>query len=382
MGTSFLLVSILAHLLFGVVAAYLVVQTIQAKRKQAFAGSSQAPNAATRSVEHKVQLQKQRQAMSAPVAAKRITTTSNSKVALPEMPAMPSLNSAISPMALTGMSGPGLGLGTVGGSAGGGGSGGGGGGGFNIFGVRDLRHGSGLQGTFYDLKQSNTRQPTNMTPDQYGKILTEFVSGGFNDGLLSRFFKNPSPLYTTQIWIPKINADRGPAAFHLQGIVKPNMWCVLYKGQVVAPESFTFHFVGAGDDVMLVRFNGRLVLERCWYIRTGWKSVANYKYDFSDIHDGFAKGDEIRVEAGKSYPIEVMVGEQPGGESFATLLQEIDGVTYNKDAHGNPILPVFRMADVRPASSGPDGPYPPHRDDGPVWKAEPPALSSTASSDQ
>ena len=144
----------------------------------------------------------------------------------------------------------------------------------------------------------------------------------------------------------------------------------------MAPDSFTFHFVGAGDDVMLVRFDGRLVLDRCWYIRTNWKALANYSYDFSQIPDGFAKGDAIRVEAGKSYPIEVMIGEQPGGEGFATLLQEVDGVNYDKDPRGNPILPVFRMADVKPAASTRATPYPPHRDDGPVWKVVPPLPSN------
>ena len=367
-GAGFLIISIAAHLLFGVAATYLVVQTIRAKRKQTFGAPPASANPATRALEHKVQMQKKQQTMSAPSAVKRITTTSNAKIALPAMPAMPQLDSTIVPVAMAGMGGSGVGLGI---SGGGGGGGGGGGRGINLFGVFDSKRGAGLEGTFYDLKQTTTRQATNMTPDLYGKIVTGFVSGGFNEGLLARFFHAPSLLYTTQIWIPRIPADRGPAAFHLENVVKPSMWCVLYKGTVVAPQSFTFHFVGAGDDVMLVRFNRRLVLDRCWYIRTNWKPLANYAYDFTTIPNGLAKGDAIHVEAGQSYPMEVLIGEQPGGEGFATLLQEVDGVTYDKDSHGSPILPVFRMADVKPAASTPDAPYPPHRDDGPVWKAGP-----------
>ncbi len=159
------------------------------------------------------------------------------------------------------------------------------------------------------------------------------------------------------------------------------MWCVYYKGQVTAPDSFTFHFVGAGDDVMLVKFNGRLVLDRSWAPRTSWRPQANYDYGFSRIPNGFAKGDAITVEAGESYPIEIMIGEQPGGESFATLLQEIDGVQYDKDAKGNPILPVFRMSNAMPADSTPGRPYPPHRSDGPVWKAQPAAVSPSSISE-
>ena len=369
---GFLVTSVAAHLLFGVAATYLIVQRIQAKSKQTFAGAPAHPAAPSSLVEHKVQMQKKQQMMSAPPQMKRVTTAApNTRVALPQMPALPSLTSVLTPSAMTGMSGTGLGLGMTGGGSGG--TGGGTGRGINLFGVFDSKRGVGLEGTFYDLKQTSTRQPTNMTPALYGKIVTAFVSGGFNEGLLARFFHPPSSLYTTQIWIPRIPADRGPAAFQLESVVKPSMWCVLYKGTVVAPQSFTFHFVGAGDDVMLVRFNRRLVLDRCWYIRTNWKPLANYSYGFSEIPNGFAKGDAIHVEAGQSYAMEVLIGEQPGGEGFATLLQEVEGVAYDKDSKGNPILPVFRMADAKPEASTADAPYPPHRDDGPVWKVAPPS---------
>ena len=74
--------------------------------------------------------------------------------------------------------------------------------------------------------------------------------------------------------------------------------------------------------------------------------------------------------------MEVIIGEQPGGKSFFALLQEVEGATYDKDKKGNPILPVFRMSNARPVAGTPQRPYPPHRDDGPVWKAVPPPSSS------
>ena len=217
-----------------------------------------------------------------------------------------------------------------------------------------------------------------MTPDLYGKIITDFVKGNFNIGVLGQYYKSDKPMFATQIWIPKIPADLGPAAFGLEKTVQPMMWCVHYKGQVTAPDSFTFHFVGAGDDVMVVKFNGKIVLERCWYIRTGWKPQAEYHYDYSEIPDGFAKGDAITVEAGKTYPMEVLIGEQPGGGGFATLLQEVDGVPYAK-GKGGPVLPVFRMSNATPLAGTVDRPYPPHRNDGPVWKAEPIVANNAAS---
>ena len=121
-GLNFLVISVLAHVLFGLGATYLIVQNIQAKRKQNFAGAPQSPSAATRAVEHKVQMQKKQQTMSAPAAIKRITTTSNARVALPAMPAMPHLDSAITPLAMAGMGGTGVGLSMGGGGGGGGGA--------------------------------------------------------------------------------------------------------------------------------------------------------------------------------------------------------------------------------------------------------------------
>ena len=374
-GGKFLVISVLAHLLFGAVAAYLVVQTIQAKRKLDFKSGPKGPTASTRSLEHQVQMKKQKNALSAPPQAKRVTTTGLAKVALPDMPAMPSMSAALSPGAISGMGAAGLSPGGLGGGVGG--MGGSGGAAINFFGVRT--GGAGLAGTFYDLKQTQSRQPTNMTPDMYGKILIDFANGGFNAGLLARFYKADKPVYATQIWIPNISADLGPAAFGLEKIVQPKMWCVHYKGRVTPPESFTFHFVGAGDDIMQVKFNGKLVLDRSWYARTNWKPVANYDYGFSGIKNGFAKGDAIQVQAGQSYPMEVMIGEQPGGYDFATLLQEIEGVQYDKDKKGNPILPVFRMSNAKPASGADGKPYPPHRDDGPVWKAEPATANNSSS---
>ena len=284
-GGKFFVISVLAHVLFATVAAYLVVQTIPAKHKLTFESGPKGNNAPTRALEHQVQMKKQLNALSAPLHAKRVMTTGIAKVALPEMPTMPTMSAPLSPAALGGMGAAGLAPGGLGG--GGGGTGGGGGAAINFFGVRT--GGAGLAGTFYDLKQTPSRQPTNMTPDMYGKILTEFAKSGFNAGLLARFYKADKPVYTTQIWIPNIPANLGPAAFGLASVVQPKMWCVHYRGQVTPPASFTFHFVGAGDDVMLVKFNGQLVLDRCWYIRTGWKPVANYNYAFSGILNGFAR---------------------------------------------------------------------------------------------
>ena len=66
LGSRFLMISIAAHLLFGLGAAYWVVQRYQANRKLTFKGGPPSPNPSTRALEHKVQMAKKQSTMSAP----------------------------------------------------------------------------------------------------------------------------------------------------------------------------------------------------------------------------------------------------------------------------------------------------------------------------
>jgi hypothetical protein len=78
----------------------------------------------------------------------------------------------------------------------------------------------------------------------------------------------------------------------------------------------------------------------CAVVQTNWKPMANYYYGFSKIPYGFAKGNSIQVDAGHVYPIEILIGERPGGEFTAFLLLEKNGAQYA----GAPKLPIFKLA--------------------------------------
>jgi hypothetical protein len=136
---------------------------------------------------------------------------------------------------------------------------------------------------------------------------------------------------------------------------------------------------------MMVRFNGRNVLDRCFEMQIQGRppiaeATANYNYDwtipqpgFPYIPNGFARGPTVSVNAGEYYPIEILIGEQPGGYSGFALLIEKEGVPYQKDGKGNPILPIFRVANqplVPPVAGA--GNYPVHMDNGPIWQSKPP----------
>lgn len=227
-----------------------------------------------------------------------------------------------------------------------------------------------LVGTFYDLKQTRNRKETGVTPDQFHRIFRDFVEDGWRASSLAKYFRSPNRLYATQIFIPNMSADEGPKAFEMQKEVQPSRWLVHYQGSVSPPVDGKYHFVGGGDDVMIVRFNGKVVLDRCWEQRDEqWHAPQNYDYGYTGIPNGFARGDAVEVRVGEYYDIEILIGEQPGSLVFFSLLIEQEGVEYQKDAKGNPILPVFRLADIAVPDAQPGQTFPPYQPNGPVWKA-------------
>ena len=369
--SRFLFISIVVHLLFAAVAAVVVVNRYQAARKLTFKGGPPSPNPSTRALEHKVQMAKKQSTMSAPSIARRIVSTGVAKVSLPEMPAMPKL--AAPPVKMAGAGGADVSF-SAGGMTTSGGSGAGGAA-VPFFGFREAKGGGALVGKFYDLKQLKNGTPSKLDEQNgYPGELSKFVNSGWNAANLEKYFVGPNPLYTTQIFIPKMNADQGPLAFGLGGRVQPKMWTVHYKGNVVPTESGTFRFVGFADDIMVVRFNGRVVLDcgstnpsghgpQSFYATAGVQLDPKMGW-----YKGLGRGEPFQVTGGESYPMEVLIGEWPGGDFKAWLMIEKDGVQYEKDAKNNPILPIFKLSDstvAHPASEAPA-----FAKTGPVWKAE------------
>ncbi len=231
---------------------------------------------------------------------------------------------------------------------------------------------SGFVGTFYDLKQTRAGMPTKVSPDEYHTIFRKFLREHWRESLLSEYFRAPQKLYTPQVFIPNMSADEGPRAFDLADKVQPGRWLVHYKARVAPPADGTYHFVGGGDDVLVVRFAGQTVLDRCWAQQDEvWKTARNYDYGYTGIPNGFARGDALRLKAGQFYDMEVLIGEQPGGLVFFSLLLEEEGVEYNRDAKGNPILPVFRLAGGPLPVLAAGQTLPPFDPTGAIWKAAP-----------
>ena len=272
--------------------------------------------------------------------------------------------------------------------------------GANPFGMIDPTA-DALVGTFYDLKQSPKRQPTQVSNEATKEIIREFVTRGWNEAQLhAKYFQAPKTLYQTKIYIPVMKADAAPKAFQCENEVQPSRWIVIYRGNVSPPRTGRYRFVGAGDDVLVVRFDGKLVFDHGYTSGTTGidiyrnlpffsgqtenkdleKRVRNtlvkppvtfYQYPttmrWNSEIGGLGVGREFEARAGSSYPIEILISEIPGGLFGASLLIEETGTNYDKSPSGAPILPVFRTSPALPEPTTEDNapPYDPH---GPIWK--------------
>lgn len=375
----FLAISIAAHVLFIAVAAFLVVQTITAKRKLTFTSAPPSPNPSQRALEHQVHMAKKQNTMSAPAQPKRITTTGLAKVALPEMPAMPT--SDLTPSKMAGMGGAGFGLGAAG-SAGGKG---GGGGPVPFFGLRNS--GAGLAGTFYDLKQDRDGKPSDMAPRPgekdgwagineptnkiYDEAVLKLIRNSMNESSMAKYFRGAAPLYTTQIFMPSMDAKSGPGAFNLADKVQPRRWIVVYSGKVTPSESGSYRFVGWADDILVVRFDNRVVLDGCLTNLTNRSRKKTYPLDPFQHPLETPVGETFEVRSGISYDMEIVIGERPGGQFSAFLLLEKDGVASEKNSAGGPKLPIFKLAASPMPAHAPGLPSVAPDTSWSVWKAQP-----------
>ncbi|HTJ79917.1 MAG TPA: PA14 domain-containing protein [Rariglobus sp.] len=363
-----MLISIIVHVFIIGGATVWVVSSIQPQRKALFNGGE---NAAPE-IRHPVKMSNTQPNLD--TLTKRISVdTPDSVVALPDLP--DSQDAGISSPSLA----PAIG------------SPGGAGGGLAgplmpIFGFKEPQKNGTLVGTLYDFKQLRGRKPNpelaalNDNAEQLAYQTTfKFVNSGWAKSILYKYYKSPQKLYASQIIIPQINASEGPKAFGVEGEIKPRGFIVLYEGRVSPPETGTYRFVGAADDIMMVALDGRLVLDGCLYWSTRLRSQfhsdnpqpASYKNKIN-LPRGLLVGNQMALKKGTFYDIKILIGEGPGGKSQACLFYQKDGINYEKDELGSPFLPVFRISNVETGTSNGAS----IMKDGPIWSALPVQASS------
>lgn len=218
--------------------------------------------------------------------------------------------------------------------------------------------GNDLVGIFYDFKRDRSGRDISPDMDKFLNTLKNFVRSGWNTAKLGRYYRSPKKLYATTIMVPPVFSLLAPEAFGEPDTIG-YLWIAHYKGLLVCPAShptgITFRFWGMGDDVMVVRAGGEVVLNACWpndfagrnfgqTIVPGWKStsVDSRKYFYG--HNKAEVGDWIKLEPGVPQEMEAIIGETPGGHFVAMLAVEVKDVEYEKGPQGNPILPIFKTS--------------------------------------
>ncbi len=227
-----------------------------------------------------------------------------------------------------------------------------------LFGTSE-KDAAGLIAIIYDLKQTQSMQPSQITAETYPEVVKEFVKKGWDEVVLNRFFRVTRPLYSTQIFIPGMDAGGAPKAYGVDKVMRASCWVIHYKGQVSPPEDGTYRFVCYADDMIAVAVNNKTVANgsrQDMRMENVWKSPE--KQGAKAFNGELTYGDWIPMKKDTPIDLDILVGERPGGEFAAFLLYQKQGGTYQNDPKGHPILPVFQLSDQPiPGRAGDNAPH-------------------------
>lgn len=227
-----------------------------------------------------------------------------------------------------------------------------------------------MVGMFIDLsKDSNgnfrpefTRNQNNKDAMLYKDILS-MVEKGFTKEAFAPYHVVPQRVYLSHLALPYVESAIGPSTYKVEKSVKAGApWAAIYKGQLQPEESGTYRLAGLYDDILVVRVDGKEVLEFTWSSRnnganqptpigTGWvqkdAAVAG-KHKMRGFQNvPLTYGDWFELRADKPVSIEILIADNGGdasGKSGLTggiILLEKKGETYEKTPDGVPLLPVF-----------------------------------------
>jgi hypothetical protein len=372
LGGEGLALSVLVHIVLVLIAIVWVVSTVTdgagKKDPNAFATGAGGGAGGPKAKEFKTKLQPKNIKSLAKTNTRITSKNANASLAVASLPSLS--NPLLSAGAIGGGASKGFGGGSGGGIGAGKGVGAGGGRNFvSLFGMKGgpNANAGGLIGTLYDLKQTADRKPTSAAPANtgiapYRTSVREFLESGWSAGRLQRFFKSPDKLVSGQLFITGRSADDAPKAFEVEKLMKPSRWVVHYRCYVEMPSSMPFRFVGSGDDFLIVRWNRKIALDDGYetylagggnYKDFGVKVTQEYKVDRrpGGLHR-LKAGPWIQVTKGTKVPVEVLIGETPGGVFDCYLAIEVakSSTKVNGQYEGEGTLKLFRCnADPLPA---------------------------------
>jgi hypothetical protein len=209
--------------------------------------------------------------------------------------------------------------------------------------------GNDFVGTFYDLKRSRNGRFYGIGWDACSEVIEQFARSGFDKTKLARYYRSPKQLYATSFMVPTVRSSTAPKAF---GEHDTGGWCwiVHYEGKLVHSEGIKFRFRGQGDDVLLVRVDGKIVLNASWpgteqRLTPEWQSFNGDNRVYRMGNNYAVVGDWITLEPGVPLEMEVVGGEVPGGHFDMMLVVEEEGIDYPLSDNGAPIYPMFKTTE-------------------------------------
>ena len=280
-----------------------------------------------------------------------------------------------------------------------------------------------LQGVFYDLKQTRNGSSTPVAQDtnRILPILKDFSTsswahtydkqGRVSYSAFDNYYCSPTRLWNSCFYICSIDAELAPEAFQCQDKVKGRGWVCIYSGNVVAPFTGKFRFLGTGDDILMVRFNKEIVLDYGWHSATlgsyldddlrksmegsiqnerhrrmieGSPLYSKHKLSVYspkvDYNHGLAKSPVLSVQEGEVCSIEILITEFPGIRFNAILFMEQLDENDNPINEDHEVYTLFRTTLDIPEQStlGPTHPgyIPQFNPYGPIWRVVPSSTSS------
>ncbi|MGJ8650248.1 MAG: hypothetical protein ACSHX4_07805 [Opitutaceae bacterium] len=204
-----------------------------------------------------------------------------------------------------------------------------------------------LTGTLFDFKNDENGNPikrmpamkpgTNMALIPYFEPFVRKYSTNMDvDKLVRSYTKADANLYASYFIIPFQSASIAPRSFGAEGKIMPTMIGVHYEGSYKPQKSGTFRLVGRGDDVLLVRINGKMVLDgsvvgnySSWnYSSTNKRNDEENLKVFFGFKENFfgVTGDWFNLREGVDTEVEIFISEVPGGHFGAYILIEEENV--------------------------------------------------------
>lgn len=215
------------------------------------------------------------------------------------------------------------------------------------FGVKPAQGtGAGLTGTLYYMRrQKDGKEIPAYSPEDYlARMVALLGEGGkIKDSEASQYLRVAQQLTSYVILFPPISGEIAPAAFGAQQVPDHRQcWFVTYQAKISAPTANRYRFVGGGNEVLIVRVDGKVALDGSWGFQwpqkgqnpTGHAPREKMPAIYGDKR---AVGDWVRFSPGGSQ-VEIIIGAGWRGAFGADLCVEEEGQNYSDQ-----VRPLFKV---------------------------------------